>query len=203
MTVLATTAAQQSPMTCRALRIVTIVPDEHHCRTVLHTLLDRAYRRWRQHGDPEAFPPLRQWRMAGYADFPTAATSPEQLIVAAAAGHRIAERDLAGSMAATLMLHTGCPTTVEPIEVIDRLGATFQDGRPGVLVTVFGLDDDDLTFAGDLLTLLLVNAGAVPLHRGQCWTALPPGGTRDGHAAPRETARYIRPVHLPGCGVAG
>ncbi|WP_227982123.1 hypothetical protein [Nocardia spumae] len=182
---------------CRLVQQLAVIEDESRCQAATAVLLERAYRRWSGHADCEHFPPLQRWRAveSGYLD--GAEQLPAAFISAAVAGHRAPVPDLAAGLQAVVVLHSGCPAVVQETRLPGRdAGALSDDARHTVLISIYGLREDDMTLAESVLTGC-VRLGALHLvERFSRWlparaaAGLPP-------AADPVPARFSSPASVP------
>ncbi|WP_216903223.1 hypothetical protein [Nocardia alni] len=117
----------------------------------------------------EFFPPIQRWKNIHP---PTDHPSPHEVIAEAAAGYRPGRHDPTGAFEAVIMMLSGCPTAV-----VDSLGhaerhATASSTRSvvrnrpdSVLISLFALDDDDITLAEDLALTIVAHSSGRILHR--------------------------------------
>ncbi|NKY85195.1 hypothetical protein [Nocardia veterana] len=134
---------------CRLVQVLAVVEDESCCRRASAVLVERACRRWSGRPDWDRFPPLQRWRAVEPGFLGGAEELPAGLIGAAAAGRRPPARDLAAALAAAVVLHSGCPALVQDWD----LGRGARPGGPrrGVLVSIYGLREDDMALAESVL----------------------------------------------------
>ncbi|WP_280236426.1 hypothetical protein [Nocardia cyriacigeorgica] len=174
MTVTDLPAAPPDSIDCRLLQVLAVIDDERRCRAVTDLLLDRARRRWSGRDDCAHFPPLRRWRAveSGYLG---ADVLPADIIGAVAAGHVPDTRDLAQALRTMLVLHSGCPARVQPIIFASDLSVVPPHG---VLLSIYGLEDDDLRLAEALVEACVSVGALTELERFARWLPVPLAGAR-------------------------
>ncbi|MFE3447143.1 hypothetical protein ACFXNW_29270 [Nocardia sp. NPDC059180] len=148
-------------------------------------LLDRGRRRWSGRRDCVHFPPLQRWCAVepGYLD--GTEMLPADIIGAAAAGRIPDTRDLAQALRAIVVLHSGCPARVQPTALPnDRSGALSASPRRGFLLSIYGLDEDDIELAEGLVEACVSVGALAELERFSRWLPVPLAGQR--------TARFDR-----------
>ncbi|MEU6559624.1 hypothetical protein [Nocardia nova] len=137
---------------CRLLQELVVVEDESRCRDAAAVLLERGYRRWSGRADCDRFPPLRRWQSVEPGFLGGAERLPGALIGAAAAGRRAPAAGLAALLQAAVVLHSGCPALVHDTPLPGRGPGLLADSlRHGVLVSIYGLPEDDMALAESVL----------------------------------------------------
>ena len=145
-------AVPDNEMRCRLLQELVVVEDESRCRDAAGVLLERAYRRWAGRADCDRFPPLRRWQAVEPGYFGGVERLPAALIGAAAAGRRAPAAGLAALLQAAVVLHSGCPALVHDTPLPGRGPGLLADSlRHGVLVSIYGLREDDMALAESVL----------------------------------------------------
>jgi hypothetical protein len=170
-------SAPPDSIDCRLLQVLTVVEDEHRCRAVTDLLVDRAVSRWSGRRDCVHFPPLQRWRAVepGYLD--GTEILPADIICAVAAGHIPDTRDLAFAMRAMVVLHSGCPARVQPTVLPNmRSGALSASPRRGFLLSIYGLDEDDIRLAEGLIEACISVGVLAELERFARWLPVPLAG---------------------------
>ncbi len=137
---------------CRLLQELVVVEDESRCKEAAGVLLERAYRRWSGRVDCDRFPPLQRWQGVEPGCLGGAERLPGALIAAAAAGRRAPATGLPALLQAAVVLHSGCPVLVHDTALPGRGAGPLADSlRHGVLVSIYGLREDDMALAESVL----------------------------------------------------
>ncbi|MEV5646947.1 hypothetical protein AB0L57_01740 [Nocardia sp. NPDC052254] len=137
---------------CRLLQELVVVEDESRCLDAAGVLLERAYRRWSGRTDCDRFPPLQRWQAVEPGCLGGAERLPGALIGAAAAGRRAPAAGLPALLQAAVVLHSGCPALVHDTPLPGRGPGLLADSlRHGVLVSIYGLREDDMALAESVL----------------------------------------------------
>lgn len=193
---------------CLLLQVLAVVEDESRCRSAAELLLDRACRRWEGRSDCDHFPPLQRWRTVESGCLGGVESLPEELIAAVASGRRPHARDLARGMQLAVVLNAGCPAVVSDTELPGHGSGGLSDSpRHGLLVSMYGLREDDLSLAESVVTGC-VGLGALQLvERFTRWLSLSPssaaGRSPDAEVRLLNSPRRVRVARTPGaCGDA-
>ncbi len=157
------------PLWCCAVELVVEIPNRICWQQATDHLFERACRRWHGCTEVEFFPPIQRWRSIR---LPTDHPGPQEVIAEAAAGYRPGRHDPAGAFEAAIMMLSGCPTAV-----VDSLGhaeryatgastrSAVRNKPDSVLISLFALDDDDVTLAEDLAVTVVAHSAGRILHR--------------------------------------
>ncbi|WP_405492751.1 hypothetical protein [Nocardia sp. NBC_00511] len=116
--------------------------------------------RWRGRSDFELFPPLHRWRSVAASVQSVDGVTPYRLISAAVCGLDCAASAPVASLAAAIMLSSGCPVTVISEGTV---GAPASGSVTGTLgISILAMYEDDTALAERLAeTVIEVSGGAI------------------------------------------
>lgn len=179
---------------CLLLQVLAVVEDESRCRAATGLLLDRACRRWSGRSDCSHFPPVERWRAVEPGSLGGAESLPERLIAAAAAGQRPESAGLAQELQVAVVLHAGCPVVAIDTELPDSgTGALADSLRHALLLSMYGLREDDLSLAESVVNGCAVMGALQLVDRFTRWVPLPaPDGVPGAGARPLTAPQRIR-----------